>query len=234
MSIGLIGKKIGMTRVYTEDGEAIAVTVIDVSDNQFLQKKTQEKDGYSAVQVAYDSQKESRLTKAKNGHLKANGGDPKRVIREFRMTDDEALPEVDHPGIDLFEKGQWVDVIGTSKGKGFQGVVKRYSFGGLPASHGSMMHRRPGGIGAGTWPGRVWKNKKMPGRHGNFRKTIQNLKIIDKREDDNVLLVSGAVPGAKGGYVLIRPAVKHPAPDQQLKASDVVEKDESGESAEKD
>lgn len=231
MSIGLIGKKIGMTRVYTEDGVAIAVTVIDVSDNQFLQKKSQEKDGYSAIQVGFDSQKESRLTKSQNGHIKANGGDPKRRIREFRVTNDEALPEVDHPGIELFEKDQWVDVIGTSKGKGFQGVVKRYNFGGLPAAHGSMMHRRPGGIGAGTWPGRVWKNKKMPGRHGQYRKTIQNLKIIDMRAEDNVLLISGAIPGSKGSYVVIRPAVKHPAPDQKLKASDAPSKDDSAEKA---
>ncbi|MCF6311664.1 MAG: 50S ribosomal protein L3 [Verrucomicrobiales bacterium] len=231
MSIGLIGKKIGMTRIYTEDGVAVAVTVIDVSDNQFLQKKTQEKDGYSAIQVGFDEQKESRLSKAKNGHIKANGGDPKKRIREFRVADDASLPEVDHPGINLFEENQWVDVIGTSKGKGFQGVVKRYNFGGLPASHGSMMHRRPGGIGAGTWPGRVWKNKKMPGRHGQYRKTIQNLKIIAKREEDNVLLISGAIPGSKGSYVMIRPAVKHTAPDQKLKASDAPSKDDSGDKA---
>lgn len=217
-----------MTRIYTEDGEAIAVTVIDVSDNQFLQKKTQEKDGYSAVQVAYDDQKESRLNRSKNGHYKASGSTPKRVVREFRVASDEALPEIGHPGMALFEKGQLVDVIGTSKGKGFQGVVKRYNFGGLPATHGSMMHRRPGGVGAGTWPGRIWKNKKMPGRHGNYRKTIQNLKIVDKREDDNVLLVSGAVPGSKGGYVIIRPAVKHPAPDQKLKAGDAPSNDGGG------
>ena len=223
-----------MTRFYTEDGVAIAVTVIDVSDNQFLQKKMQEKDGYSAIQVGFDDQKESRLTKSKNGHFKANGGGPKRIVREFRVADDEALPEVDHPGIELFEIDQWVDVIGTSKGKGFQGVVKRYSFGGLPASHGSMMHRRPGGIGAGTWPGRVWKNKKMPGRHGQYRKTIQNLKIIDKRPEDNVLLISGAIPGSKGSYVIIRPAVKHPAPEQKLKASDAPSSEDAGENAEKE
>ncbi len=228
MSIGLIGKKIGMTRVYTEDGEAIAVTVIDVSDNQFLQKKTQDKDGYSAVQVGFDDQKESRLRRSQNGHFKANGGAPKKVVREFRMESDEALPEIGHPGMALFDKGQMVDVIGTSKGKGFQGVVKRYNFAGSPATHGSMMHRRPGGMGAGTSPARIFKNKKMPGRHGNYRRTIQNLRIIDKREDDKVLLVSGAIPGAKGGYVMIRPAVKHPAPEQKLKASDAPSNDDGG------
>jgi len=219
MSIGLIGKKMGMTRVFSDDGEAIAVTVIDVSDNIFLQRKTQEKDGYSAVQVAFDEQKESRLNNAANGHIKAYGGSAKKRIKEFRLDSDEQAPDgVDHPGIDLFDEGQWVDVIGTSKGKGFQGVVKRYHFHGQPAAHGHMMHRRPGGVGAGTDPGRIWKNKKMPGQHGNYNRTIQNLKIVRKRNDDHVLLISGAVPGAKGGYVVIRPAVKKDQPEQDLKA----------------
>lgn len=215
MSIGLLGKKVGMTRVYDDDGNAIAVTVIDVSDNIFLQKKTQEKDGYSAIQVAYDDQKEQRLNQPDAGHVKKHGGKPKRIIKEFRVEDDEQLPEGDHPGMETFQEGQWVDIIGTSKGKGFQGVYKRYNFGGLPASHGSMMHRRPGGIGCGTDPGRVWKNKEMPGRHGNYRKTIQNLKVVKIRPDDNVVLISGAVPGAKGGYVVIRPAKKKPAPESK-------------------
>ncbi len=219
MSIGLIGKKIGMTRVFSDDGEAIAVTVIDVSDNIFLQRKTTEKDGYSAVQVAFDEQKENRLNQAATGHMKAYDGSAKRITKEFRVDSDEQVPVgVDHPGIDLFDEGQWVDVIGTSKGKGFQGVVKRYHFHGQPAAHGHMMHRRPGGVGAGTDPGRIWKNKKMPGQQGNYNRTIQNLKIIRKRNDDDVLLISGAVPGAKGGYVMIRPAVKKDQPEQDFKA----------------
>ena len=216
MSIGLIGKKVGMTRVFNEDGSATAVTVIDVSDNVFLQKKTQEKDGYTAVQVGYGDQKESRINQAAQGHIKAHGGTPKRKVIEFRLDSDEQLPECDHPGVELFEKDQWVDIIGTSKGKGFQGVMKRFNFQGQPQSHGHMMHRRPGGVGAGTDPGRIWKNKDMPGRHGNYRKTIQNLKVVDIRPDDNVILISGAVPGAKGGYVVIRPAIKHEAPVQDF------------------
>jgi large subunit ribosomal protein L3 len=208
MSIGLIGKKIGMTRIFTETGEAIAVTVIDVSENVFLQKKTQEKDGYSAVQIAFDNQKESRLTKPLNGHFKANGSVPKRVIREFRMESDEQLPEGDHPGLGVFEEGQWIDVIGTSKGKGFQGAIVRHNFQGQRQTHGSMMHRRTGAIAAGSTPGRVWPGQKMPGQHGNFRRTVQNLKVVKVRPEDNVILVSGAVPGAKGGYVIIRPAKK--------------------------
>lgn len=216
MSIGLIGKKVGMTRVFNEDGSATAVTVIDVSDNVFLQRKTQEKDGYTAVQVGYGEQKESRLNRPEQGHVKANGSTPKRKILEFRLDSDDQLPESDHPGVELFEEGQWIDVIGTSKGKGFQGVMKRYNFQGQPQSHGHMMHRRPGGVGAGTDPGRIWKNKPMPGRHGNYRKTIQNLRVVQTRAEDNVILVSGAVPGAKGSYVVIRPAVKHEAPVQDF------------------
>ncbi len=208
MSLGLIGKKIGMTRVFDEDGTAIPVTVIDVSDNVVVQERTEDKDGYRAVQVAYDDQKERRLSKPENGHFKKHDAKPKKVVREFRLDDGETIPEDGFPGIDIFEEGQWVDVIGTSKGKGFQGVYKRWGFGGLPQSHGSMMHRRTGGIGAGTTPGRVWKNKAMPGRHGGYRKTVQNLKVVQKRLDDQVLLISGAVPGSKGGYVVIRPAVK--------------------------
>jgi len=215
MSLGLIGKKVGMTRVFDEDGNAIAVTVIDVSDNIFLQKKTKETDGYSAIQVGFEEQKEKRLNKPEQGHVAKHGGKPKKVVREFRFESDEEIPEGDHPSVDLFEEGQWVDVIGESKGKGFQGVYKRYGYGGLPASHGSMMHRRPGGIGAGTDPGRVWKNKEMPGRHGNYRKTIQNLKVVKTRPEDNVILVSGAIPGAKGGLVMIRPAKKKPLPEQK-------------------
>jgi large subunit ribosomal protein L3 len=217
MSIGIIGKKVGMTRIFNEAGEAIAVTVIDVSDNVFLQKKTSEKDGYSAVQVGFDDQKESRLNRAQAGHLKANGSKPKRKILEFRVENDEQLPEIAHPGLDLFDEGQWVDIIGSSKGKGFQGAMRRHNFAGQPQTHGHMMHRRTGAISAGTTPGRVWKGQAMPGQQGNDRITVQNLKIVKKRADDNVILVSGAVPGAKGGYVVIRPAKKKEGPVRDLK-----------------
>lgn len=208
MSIGLIGKKIGMTRIFTDKGESIAVTVIDVSDNVILQKKTQEKDGYTAVQVGYDDQKESRMNRPLGGHFKANGSGPKRVVREFRLDSDDQLPEGAHPGVDLFEEGQWIDVIGTSKGKGFQGTMVRHNFKGQRQTHGSMMHRRTGAIGCRSTPGRVWPGQKMPGQLGNDRRTVQNLKVVKKRPEDNVILVSGAVPGAKGGYVIIRPSKK--------------------------
>jgi large subunit ribosomal protein L3 len=210
MSIGLLGKKVGMTRVFAEDGESVPVTVIDVSDNVLLQVKTKDKDGYSAVQIGYEAQKASRVNSPRRGHFSRWNAEPKRVVREFRVGSDEELPNPEEfvAGAEMFEVGQTVDVIGESKGKGFQGVYKRYNFGGLPASHGSMMHRRPGGIGAGTDPGRVWKGSKMPGRHGGDRVTVQNLKVVQSRPEDNLILVSGAVPGAKGGYVMVRPAVK--------------------------
>lgn len=212
MSIGLLGKKIGMTRIYNDDGAMIPVTVIDISDNSFLQRKTQENDGYSAIQVGFDEQRQSRVTKAREGHFKKFGSGSKRLIREFRLENDEEIPAAgEHPSAKMFKNGEFVDIIGTSKGKGFQGVYRRYGFGGLPQSHGSMMHRRPGSIGAGSTPGRVWKNTKMPGRQGGQRITVQNLKVIESRPDDNVLLISGAVPGAKGGYVIIRPAFKKSA-----------------------
>ena len=213
MSIGLLGKKIGMTRIYNEDGAMVPVTVVEVSDNTVLQVRNSETDGYTAVQVGYDGQKEQRVNQPELGHFKKAGSEPKRFIKEFRTEEGEEAPEVGSKlGVDLFEAGQFVDVVGTSKGKGFQGVYKRYGFGGLKQTHGSMMHRRTGAIGAGSTPGRVWKNTKMPGRQGTDRITIQNLKVVEARPDDNVLLISGAIPGAKGGYVVIRPAVKKSKP----------------------
>ena len=214
MALGLLGKKVGMTRVFdAEAGTSIPVTVVDVAGNEFLQVKTSETDGYSAVQVGYDDQKEFRLNLPKRGHFNKFGSSPKKLVKEFRFEGDSDIPNTEepHPGAALFEDGQWVDVIGTTKGKGFQGVVKRYNFSGQPDSHGHMMHRRPGGVGAGTWPGRIWKNKKMPGRHGSYNRTVQNLKVVQVRPEDNVILVSGAIPGHKGAYVVIRPAVKKAA-----------------------
>ncbi len=216
MSLGLLGKKLGMTRVFDENGVATPVTVVDVRGNQILQRKTAEKDGYSAIQVGYDDQKESRLNKPEKGHVDAYDGEPKKLVKEFRVNGDKALPgeDVKDLGSTMFSAGQWVDVVGTSKGKGFQGVMKRWGFGGLPATHGSMMHRRPGAVGCGTTPGRIWKGRKMPGRHGNYRRTVQNLKVVQVREEDGVLLISGALPGSRGSYVVVRPAVKKPLPEQ--------------------
>lgn len=214
MALGLIGKKLGMTKVYTDKGVAVAVTVVDVSGNTVIQVKNQAgKDGYSAVQVGYGEQKESRVSKPLLGHFKKHGSTPKRIVKEFRLTSDDQLPVAESKlGADLFSEGQWVDVIGTTKGKGFQGVMKRWNFGGQPATHGHMMHRRPGSIGCRLTPGLVWKNQKMPGHDGVERVTTQNLKIVQSRPEDGVLLISGAIPGNKGSIVVVRPAKKKPAP----------------------
>lgn len=208
MSIGLLGKKLGMTRVYDEKGNATPVTVIAAGGNRVLQVKSADTDGYAAVQIGFDDQKEHRVTKAQLGHFKKSESTPKRFIREFRLAEGESAPEsVDLP-VTHFEVGQFVDVIGQSKGKGFQGVVKRHGFHGQPATHGSMMHRRNGAIGNRSTPGRVFKNMGMPGHMGDERITTQNLRIVQVRENENVLLVSGAVPGAIGSYVVVRPAIK--------------------------
>ena len=211
MSLGLLGKKLGMTHVYDETGKATAVTVVDVSDNQIIQVKTTEKDGYSAVQVGVTNKKASRVNKAATGHFAKYGVEPKYQTREFRI-EGEAPASGTTIGADQFEKGQWVDVIGVTKGRGFSGVVKRYRFKGQRQTHGSMMHRRTGAIGCRLTPGRVWKNQKMPGHMGVDNRTVQNLQIVASRPDDNILLISGSIPGAKDGLVIIRPAKKKPAP----------------------
>jgi large subunit ribosomal protein L3 len=208
MSLGLLGKKIGMTRLFDQQaGSMIPVTVIDVSGNAILQVKSVEKDGYTALQIGFDDQKEQRVSKPDLGRFKKAGSTPKRFIQEFRFEKGAATPEA-HPGLELFSAGQWVDVIADSKGRGFQGAVKRHGFGGLKMTHGSMMHRRTGAIGCRSTPGRVWKNQKMPGHMGTTRTTIQNLKVVAVRPEDGVILISGAVPGSKGGYVTVRPAKK--------------------------
>ncbi len=210
MSLGIIGKKIGMTRVFNkETGAMIPVTVIDVTGNTFGQVKTIANDGYTAVQVAFDAQKEHRLSKPVAGHFRKLGIAPAKLIKEFRLEASELPAEgATHPGCALFAEGAWVDVIGTSKGKGFQGVMRRHNFHGSPQTHGSMMHRRTGAVGACATPSRVWKGQKMPGHQGNVRKTVQNLKVVQVRESDNVILVSGPVPGSRGSYVVVRPAKK--------------------------
>jgi large subunit ribosomal protein L3 len=208
MSIGLLGKKLGMTRVYDDKGRATTATVIETRGNRVLQTKTKDKDGYTAVQVGFDDQKPQRVSKPQLGHFKKAESTPKKFIREFRLKDGEAAPEAKEVPLSTFEIGQFVDVIGQSKGKGFQGVVKKHNFAGQPATHGSMMHRRNGAIGNRSTPGRVWKNMGMPGHMGDERVTVQNLQIVQVREEDGVILVDGPIPGAKGSYVMVRPSIK--------------------------
>ena len=216
MSIGLLGQKIGMTSVYDANGRLRSVTVIAAGDNVLLGRITAEKNGYSAVKVGFSSQKESRLTKAGVGEFKKAGVEPKKFVREFRLPGD--APEGDlNLSVTQFQPGDFVDVIGRSKGKGFQGVMKRHHFAGQPAAHGSKMHRRNGAIGNRSTPGRVWKNMGMPGHMGDERVTVQNLRIVQVRPEENVILVCGAVPGANGSYVVVRPAKKKTTNGQAAK-----------------
>jgi large subunit ribosomal protein L3 len=209
MSIGLLGQKIGMTNVYDEKGRLCPVTVIAAGDNLLLRRLTQENEGYSAVQVGFGTQKESRVSKAQMGEFKKAGVGPQRFVREFRLRND--LPEGDvNLSVTQFQPGDFVDVIGRSKGKGFQGVMKKHNFHGQGAAHGSKTHRRIGAVGNRSTPGRIWKNQGMPGHMGDRRVTVQNLQVMQVREAEKIILISGAVPGANGSYVIVRPAVKHP------------------------
>lgn len=204
----IIGKKIGMTRIFNEDGQQIPVTVIEAGPCVVVQKKTVETDGYNAVQLGFDSQKEQRLNKAEQGHLKKHGASPVRILREVRTDRVEELENGGQVAVDLFEGTTHVDVTATCKGRGFQGVVKRWGMSGGRASHGSHMHRRTGSIGQCEYPARVFKGKRMPGHMGNRRVTVQNLKLVQVRPEDNALLIRGAVPGPNGGVVMIRKALK--------------------------
>ncbi len=210
--IGLIGKKLGQTRVYNADGKAICVTVVHAGPNRVVQSKSADgPDGYDAVQLGYDDQShESRLSKPVRGHFQKQGSQPTKQLKEFRdfSLETEAGGTV---AVTIFEPGDFVDAIAKTKGRGFQGVVKRWNFGGGPKSHGQKnWFRRPGSIGACATPGLVEKGKKMPGQMGQASRTVQNLEIIQVREEDNVLLIKGAIPGAKGDYVVIREAKKRP------------------------
>ena len=207
MTIGLVGKKAGMTRVFSEDGQAIPVTVIEVPTQLVTQIKTQETDGYQAIQVTYGEKKASRVSKPAAGHFAKAGVQAGRGLCEFRTEEEFTV------GAELtvarFEDGQKVDVTGTSKGKGFQGGVKRWNFQMQDATHGnSLSHRAPGSIGQCQTPGRVWKGKKMAGHMGSEQSTTQNLEIIRVDVERGLLLVKGAVPGATGGDLIVKPAVK--------------------------
>jgi large subunit ribosomal protein L3 len=197
-----------MTRVYDSNGKATPVTVIEAGGNSVVQVKTPEKEGYNAIQVGFETQKESRLNKAELGHFKKAAVEPKKLLREFRLPDEAQVTGDVDLSVNQFQPGEFVDIIGRSKGKGFQGVVKKHNFAGQPAAHGSKMHRRNGAIGNRSTPGRVWKNMGMPGHLGDERVTVQNLRVVQVRSEENVILISGAVPGANGSYVVVRPAKK--------------------------
>ena len=209
MSIGLVGRKSGMTRVFTEEGNSVPVTVVEVQPNRVTQIKTPETDGYSAIQVTMGSRRASRVSKAMAGHYAKANTEAGEGLWEFRTED---LSEIEVGGeikVDLFEAGQKVDVTGTSKGKGFQGGVKRHNFRMQDATHGnSISHRAPGSIGQCQTPGRVFKGKKMAGQMGSERKTTQSLEVVRVDVENNLLLIKGAVPGTTGSSVIVRPTVK--------------------------
>ena len=211
MSLGLLGRKVGMTRIFTVDGDSIPVTVLDVSDNRVTQIKTVESDGYSAVQLAFGKRRASRVTKPAAGHLAKAGVEAGEILKEFRVDAAKAaeLSPGAKVGVDLFQEGQKVDVHGTSIGKGYAGTIKRYNFSSGRASHGnSRSHNVPGSIGMAQDPGRVFPGKRMTGHMGDETVTVQNLEIARIDADRKLLLVKGAVPGAKGGKVFVTPAVK--------------------------
>ncbi|MDX1799277.1 MAG: 50S ribosomal protein L3 [Marinobacter sp.] len=211
MAIGIVGRKAGMTRIFTEDGQALPVTVIEVEANRITQLKTLESDGYRAVQVTVGQRRSSRVSKSAAGHFAKAGVEAGRGLWEFRLADGEGEDLVAGGEIlaTVFEEGQVVDATGQSKGKGFQGGVKRWNFSMQDATHGnSLSHRAPGSIGQNQTPGKVFKGKKMAGQMGNAQVTVQNLQVVRVDAERNLLLIRGAVPGATGSNVVIKPAVK--------------------------
>jgi large subunit ribosomal protein L3 len=208
MNKGLIGKKLGMTQIFAEDGRRIPVTVVEAGPCVVLQKKSVESDGYTAIQVGFGPKDASRANAAQVGHCKAAGQGVFNFYREFRMETTDAYNVGDVIDASAFEAGDFVDVTGTSIGKGFQGVIKRWGFKGGRASHGSRFHRAPGSIGCSATPSRVFKNKKMPGQMGNEQVTVQRLKVVRVDAQDNLILLGGAVPGSTNGLVLIKDSVK--------------------------
>ncbi|MES5326365.1 50S ribosomal protein L3 [Alcaligenes phenolicus] len=210
--LGLVGRKVGMTRVFTEEGESIPVTVLDVSNNRITQVKTPTVDGYAAVQVAFGTRRATRVTKPQAGHYAKAGVEAGSILKEFRL-DPAAIAELSAGSVvaveSIFEAGQKVDVTGTTIGKGFAGTIKRHNFGGQRNSHGnSRSHRVPGSIGQAQDPGRVFKGKKMSGHMGDVTRTVQNLDVIRVDAERGLLLVRGAVPGHKNANIVVRPAVK--------------------------
>jgi len=211
MSLGLVGRKVGMTRVFTDDGDAVPVTVLDVADNRVTQIKKPETDGYSAVQVAYGKRRASRIGKPMAGHFAKAGVEGGSILKEFRVPEADltSLQVGGKIGVDLFQVGQMVDVAGTTKGRGFAGVIRRHHFSSNRASHGnSISHNRPGSTGQNQDPSRVFPGKRMPGHLGDVARTTQNLVVVKVDAERQLLLVRGAVPGANGGHIVVRPAAK--------------------------
>jgi large subunit ribosomal protein L3 len=205
MAIGILGRKLGMTRIFNSDGTAVPCTVVAAGPCPVIQIKDEEKDGYTALQIGFDELPERKVTKPAAGHMTKAGRGLYRILKEFRVPNVGEYEVGQDITVALFTPGEKVKVTGTSKGKGFQGVMKRWNFGGLPASHGhEKVHRSPGSIGNATFPGKVFKGKKMPGQMGNKTVTSINLEVVDVRPEDNILIIRGAVPGPKNGLIMVR------------------------------
>ncbi len=205
MTNGLVGKKLGMTQMY-DDSVLTPVTVIEAGPCRVVTVKTKERDGYEAVQLSFGEVKERKLSKAELGHLKKQQAPPSRWLREFKKVGDISVGQT--VTVEMFKKGDWVDVEGISKGKGFQGVIKRHHYRGGPETHGHMFHRAPGSIGSSAFPSRVWAGKTLPGHMGAERVTVHRLKVVDSRPAEHLLFVRGAVPGAENGLVVVRKSKK--------------------------
>ncbi|MBS3818676.1 50S ribosomal protein L3 [bacterium] len=208
---GLIGKKVGMTQIFSEDGSVVPVTVIKAGPCAVVQKKSEKKEGYSAVQLAFMEDKLSKkISKPLKGHLDKAGVSSSRILREFQFDDSSEVQPGSQLFVDIFQEGEKVDVIGTSKGKGFAGVMRRWGFHGGKSTHGSRTYRKPGAIGASATPAKVIKGRKLPGQMGHQRVKNKNLQVVETDKDNNFLLVKGSIPGAKGDYVMIKKAYFRP------------------------
>lgn len=208
MSMGILGKKVGMTQIFNQDGNMVPVTVIEAGPCPVVQIKTKEKDGYTAIKIGFHEKKENKVIKPLLGQFKKAGVKPQRYMKEFRIEKPEEYKIGQELRVDMFVPSDCVDVIGTSIGKGFQGGMKRHHWAGGPESHGSMHHRAPGSIGASSDPSRSYKGQKLPGRMGNARVTVQNLEVISVDKDNDILVIKGAVPGPDGNLLIIRRAKK--------------------------
>ena len=204
----LIGKKVGMTQLFDENGTVTPVTVIQAMPNVVVQKKSVETDGYNAVQVASGDVKLNRVNKPTKGHFEKANVEPKKYLNEFKTDDLDSYEIGKELNVSIFAEGDFVDVVGTSKGKGTQGVISRHGFGRGRESHGSKFHRMPGGMGAATYPGKVWKNHRMAGKTGNERVTVQNLRVVRIDEERNLIFVKGSIPGPKRGKITVKETVK--------------------------
>jgi large subunit ribosomal protein L3 len=226
MITGILAKKLGMTQVFSADGDTISVTVLEAGPCTVQAIKTVEKDGYNAVQLGFSDVREKRVKKPQRDYLKAQKLKPKRFVREIRCAEAPENNIGDEISVAAFQKGDYLDITGISKGKGFQGGVKRHGWAGGRASHGSMFHRAPGSIGASSYPSRVVKGHALPGHMGNQKTTVQNLEVIDVDEENNTITVKGAVPGANGTYLIIRQAKKKPIAPREVKEEEEASKEE--------